>query len=62
MLPQSYELAHGLFLNNVLQVWFICGQRDQVPVFIYNNWDDEVSRLIRGKKLLGDMKYLMRSV
>ena len=28
----------------------------------YINWDDKVYILVRGKKVLGDMKYLMRSV
>ena len=30
--------------------------------FIYINWTDEVSRLVRGGKFLGDMKYLTRPV
>ena len=37
-------------------------QKDQVPLFIYINWDDEVSNLVRGKEVVGDMKYLMMSV
>ena len=35
-------------------------QRDQVPPFRYINQDDEVSHLVRGMKVLGNMKYLMR--
>ena len=62
MLPQSYELSHGLCLNNSLQVLLIGNQRYQVPLFRYINQDDEVSRLVRGIKLLGGMKYLMSSV
>ena len=62
MLPQSHEFSHGLSLNNFLQVWLICNQRDQVPPFRYINCDDEVSNLVRLSKLLQDMKYLMSSV
>ena len=62
MLPQSYEFSHGLCLNNLLQVLLIGNQRDQAPSFRYINWEYEVSRLVRGGKVLGDMKYLMRSV
>ena len=62
MLPQSYEFSHGLCLNNFLQVWFIYNKRDQVPLLIYINRDDELSILVRGRKVLGDMKCLMRSV
>ena len=62
MLPQSYEFSHGLCLNNFLQVWFIINQRDQVPPFRYINKDDQVSILVIGRKVLGDMKYLMKSV
>ena len=40
----------------------IGNQRYQVPPFRYINCDDEVSLLVRGSKVLGDMKYLMRSV
>ena len=62
MLPQSYTFSHGLFLNNFLQVLFICNQRDQVPPFRYINQADKVSHLVIVMKVLGDMKYLMRSV
>ena len=62
MLPQSYNFSHGLCLNNLLQVWLIGHQRYQVPPFGYINWEVEVSRLVRGSKVIGDMKYLMVSV
>ena len=62
MLPQSYEFSQGLCLNNLLQVWLISYQIDQVTPFRYINRDYEVSRLVRLRKLLGDMEYLMRSV
>ena len=62
MLPQSYTFSHGLCLNNILQVLLICNQRDQVPPFRYMNQADEVSHLFIVMKVLGDMKYLMRSV
>ena len=62
MLPQSFRFAHCFFLNNFLQVWLIGNQRYQVPLFRYINETNEVYRLVRGSKVLGDMKYLMRSV
>ena len=62
MLPQSYTFSHGLCSNNFPQVLLIGNQRDQVTLLTYINWDDEVSRLVRGRKVLGDMKYLMRPV
>ena len=62
MLPQSYELSHGFFLNNLLQVLLIGNQIYQVPLFRCINQYDEVSHLVRGRKVLGDMKYLMSSV
>ena len=37
-------------------------QRYQPPPFIYINWGDEVPRLVRGREIIGDMKYLMTSV
>ena len=51
MLPQSYKFYHGLCLNNILQVWFIVNQRDQGTLLRYINPDDEVSRLVRGRKI-----------
>ena len=60
MLPQSYKLSHAFYLNNLLQVWFIGNQRDQVPLFRYINWSYEVSHLVRESKVLVDNKYLMR--
>ena len=62
MLPQSYTFSHGLCLNIILQFLLIVNQRDQVTPFRYNNRYDEVYHLVRGRKVLGDMKYLMRSV
>ena len=62
MLLQSYKFSHRLYLNNFLQVWLMCNQRDQVPSFRYINWDGAVHHLFRRIKVLGDMKYLMRSV
>ena len=62
MLPKSYTFSHGLCLNNFLQVLLICNQRDQVPLFRYINQADKVSHLVIVMKVLGYMKYLMRSV
>ena len=62
MLPQSYKISSSLCLNNFLQVWLIVNQRDQVPSFRYINWDDEVYNLVRVRKVLGYMKYLMISI
>ena len=62
MLPQSCKIYHGLCLNNFLQVWLIGNQRYQVTPFRYINRYVEMSRLVRGRKVLGDMKYLTRSV
>ena len=62
MLPQSYNFSRNLFLNNFLQVLLIGNQRDRIPTFRYINQDDEVSHLVRVRKLLGSIKYLMRSV
>ena len=62
MLPQSYIFSHGLCLDNFLQVWFIVKQIYKVPPFRYINWADEVAHLIKISKVLGGMKYLMRSV
>ena len=54
-------MSHGLCLNNFLQVWLIGVQRDQVTPFIYNDQDVEVTYSVRGGKVLGDMKYLIRN-
>ena len=62
MLPQSYTFYHSLCLNDFLQVLLICNQRDQVTPFRYINQADKVSHLVIVMKVLGDMKYLMRSV
>ena len=62
MLRQSYEFSHGLCLNNPLQVWLMNNQRYQVPPLRYINHNDEVSILVIGRKVIGDIKYLMRSL
>ena len=62
MLPQYYKFSHVLCLNHFLQVFLTGNQRDQVPLLRYINWADEVYYLVRGRKLIGDMKYLTRSV
>ena len=62
MLLQYHTFSHGLCFNNFLQVLLIGNKRDKVPPFRYINQSDEVSHFFRGRKLLGDMKYLMRSV
>ena len=62
MLHQSYTFSLGFCLNNFLQFWSIGNQRDQVPLFRYINQADRVYRFVRGWKVIGDMKYLMRSV
>ena len=62
MLTQYYKFSHGLCLYNFLQVWLIGNQRYQVPLFRYINWYCEASHLVIGSKVIGDMKYLMRSV
>ena len=62
MLPRSYNFSHGLCLNNFLQFFPIGNQKDQVNPLRYINRADNVSHLVRGRKVLGDMKYLMRSV
>ena len=62
MLPQSYAFSHGICLNNFLQVLLMCNHRDKVPPFRYINQADKVSHLVIVMKVLGDMKYLTRSV
>ena len=62
MLPQSYKFSHDLCLNNFLQFLLIVNQRNQVTLFRYINKADEVSHLIRVWKVIGDIKYVMRSV
>ena len=59
MFPQSYKFYRGLCLNNLLQVWLIFNQRDQVRMFRHINQYNGVSRLVKGCKFLGDMKHLM---
>ena len=62
MLPQSNTFSHGLCLNNFLQVFLIFNQRDQVTPFWYINQAGKISHLVIVMKVIGDMKYLMRSV
>ena len=62
MLRHSYEFSHGLCLNNPLQVWLIGNHIYQVPPFRYINQDYEVSILVIIRKVIGGMKYLMRSL
>ena len=59
MLPNSYKFSYRI---NLLQLLLICIQRGQVPLFRYINREDELYSLVRGRKVLGYMKYLMRSV
>ena len=61
MIPQSYKSSHDLYLNNFLQVFSIGNQRDQVTLLRCINISDKVYHFVRGRKLLRDMKYLMRS-
>ena len=49
-------------MNSVLKSWLIVNQIDQITPFIYIVKNGEVSHLFRGSKVIGDMKYLMRSV
>ena len=62
MLPQYYKCSQGLCLNNFLQVWLIGNKIYQVTPFRYINWDGELSHLVRGRKVPGDKKYLIRPV
>ena len=62
MLPRYHKFSHGLFLNNPPQVLLIGNQRDWVPPFRYINQDYDVSHLVRLRKVIGNMEYLMMSV
>ena len=62
MIPQSYEFSHGLCFNNFLQGLLIGNKIDQVTPFRYINQDDEVSNLVRVRKVLGDIKNSMMPV
>ena len=62
MIPHSYTFAHSFCLNNLLQVWLIGNRIYQVLPYRYINPTDEVYLLVRGMKVLGDMKYIMRLV
>ena len=55
-------IYHGLCLNNFLRVLLLSNERYLVPLLRYINREDEVSHLVRGSKVLGGMKYLMRPV
>ena len=61
MLPQSCKSSHDLCLNNFFQVFSIGNQRYQVTLFSYINQTDELSHLVRGRKVRRDVKYLIRS-
>ena len=62
MLPQSYKFSHGLCLDCLLQVLLVVNQRYQVTPFRSIHWDDSVSTLVRGSKVIEYTKYLTRSV
>ena len=62
MLPQSYKFSHDRCLNNFLQVLLLGNLRYQVTLFRYINQTSGVSRLVRGRKVTGDRKYLIKSV
>ena len=62
MLLLYHEFFHGHFLNNSLQVFLIGNKRYQVPPLRYINQEDEVSHLVRVRKVLEGLKYLLRSV
>ena len=62
ILPQSYKIYHCLCFHHFLQFWLIVSQRDQVYPFRCINWDNEVYHFVRESKLIGKLKYLMRSV
>ena len=62
MLPQYYTFSHGLCLNNFFQFWLIGNQRYEDPLFRCINRSYGVSHFVIGRKVLGYIKYLMRSV
>ena len=61
MLLQFHKFDHGFCLNDFLLVWLIGYQRYQVTLFRNINQTDDVYRLVRGKKFIRDMKYLIKS-
>ena len=61
ILPQSYKVSYNLCLNYSLQILLIVNRRDQVNSFRYINHFDEISHLVRVRKLIWDIKYLMSS-
>ena len=60
ILLQSNKFSHGLCLDNFLQFWLIGHQIDHVHPFIYINPAGEVSHLFKGRKVIGNIKYLTR--
>ena len=62
IIPQYCIFSHSLLLNNLLRLLLTVNQIYQVTLFRCINWDDEVTHLVRGSKVLGGMKYLMMSV
>ena len=60
-IPQSYQFSHRFCWNNFLQVCLLVNQRYQVSLLIFINRTEEVYRLVRGSKVIGDKKYLMNS-
>ena len=61
MLPQSYKFYNGLCLNIFLQVLLIGNEKYQVTPFRYINQDGQAYWLVRGRRVLWNKKYLMRS-
>ena len=55
-------MVNSFKLRLSLRLHLICPYEQVRKPFRYNNWADEVSRFVRGRKVLGDMEYLMRSV
>ena len=62
MLPQSNTFSHGHCLNSFLRVLLIGNQIDQVIPLKCIDQEDKLSHFVRIVKMLGDMKYFMRSV
>ena len=62
MIPQSFKFSHSLCLNNFPQVQLIGNKRYKIHQFRYINQADEVYYFVRGRKVLGFMKYSMRPV
>ena len=62
ILPQTYKFYYDLCLNNLPQVLLIGNQRDQVTSFRCINQADDVHHFFIGRKVLRDMKHLMKPV